>query len=334
MRKRLLVRGRQITLAAAVTGGGVAIASGGRRWRRTGDGSAGRRRPPPLPSKPPGGQADAVERDGENGATWEVEVTKPDGRTVDVRPTRTTGSSSSRATARTPTAASPSLVRRLLAHRFPARRKGHLGKPADTRRRSAPPRHPMRLGMTGRVHSRACCARGTRCLDAAVGDAARPGLVLANRARGVRRLPPAAVAGVDRHVRPATVPLHEHQVAGPGLRCADPPRLRTDAPEVRGSLPAGLAVDVADETRSSRRSRAAPGAVAVGLALLLRRDRSTRGRPGREPAAERDAALDSTREVDDGGTPSAFHVRGPTIPVRGSPERCWKRFTAAFVAAG
>lgn len=32
-----------------------------------------------------GGEANAVERDGENGATWEVEVTRPDGATVDVR---------------------------------------------------------------------------------------------------------------------------------------------------------------------------------------------------------------------------------------------------------
>lgn len=32
-----------------------------------------------------GGQANSVERDGENGATWEVEVTKSDGNTVDVR---------------------------------------------------------------------------------------------------------------------------------------------------------------------------------------------------------------------------------------------------------
>jgi hypothetical protein len=32
-----------------------------------------------------GGKANSVERDGENGATWEVEVTKPDGHTVDVR---------------------------------------------------------------------------------------------------------------------------------------------------------------------------------------------------------------------------------------------------------
>jgi hypothetical protein len=32
-----------------------------------------------------GGTANAVERDGEDGATWEVEVTRKDGSTVDVR---------------------------------------------------------------------------------------------------------------------------------------------------------------------------------------------------------------------------------------------------------
>ena len=32
-----------------------------------------------------GGEANAIERDGEKGATWEVEVTKTDGTTVDVR---------------------------------------------------------------------------------------------------------------------------------------------------------------------------------------------------------------------------------------------------------
>lgn len=32
-----------------------------------------------------GGTANAVERDDEDGAVWEVEVTKPDGNTVDVR---------------------------------------------------------------------------------------------------------------------------------------------------------------------------------------------------------------------------------------------------------
>jgi Peptidase propeptide and YPEB domain len=33
----------------------------------------------------PGGHANSVERDSEDGATWEVEVTRADGRTVDVR---------------------------------------------------------------------------------------------------------------------------------------------------------------------------------------------------------------------------------------------------------
>src|SRR5262249_9533212 len=33
----------------------------------------------------PGSHANSVERDSENGATWEVEVAKPDGGTVDVR---------------------------------------------------------------------------------------------------------------------------------------------------------------------------------------------------------------------------------------------------------
>jgi hypothetical protein len=33
----------------------------------------------------PGGSVNAVEHDGEKGATWEVEVRKPDGSTVDVR---------------------------------------------------------------------------------------------------------------------------------------------------------------------------------------------------------------------------------------------------------
>jgi len=33
----------------------------------------------------PGGRANSVERDSEDGATWEVEVTRADGGTVDVR---------------------------------------------------------------------------------------------------------------------------------------------------------------------------------------------------------------------------------------------------------
>jgi uncharacterized membrane protein YkoI len=38
-----------------------------------------------------GGHANSVERDSENGATWEVEVTRPDGTTIDVRLDETYG---------------------------------------------------------------------------------------------------------------------------------------------------------------------------------------------------------------------------------------------------
>ncbi len=84
MRKRTLGAGAAIALAAAVTGGGVAIASGD-------DGEAHVTGPQAEAATAAaldatnGGKANAVERDGENGATWEVEITKPDGATVDVR---------------------------------------------------------------------------------------------------------------------------------------------------------------------------------------------------------------------------------------------------------
>ena len=84
MRKRVLGAGAAIALAAAVTGGGVAIASGD-------DGEANVTGPQAEAATAAalaathGGKANAVERDGENGATWEVEVTKPNGKTVDVR---------------------------------------------------------------------------------------------------------------------------------------------------------------------------------------------------------------------------------------------------------
>ena len=84
MRKKTLGAGAAIVLAAAVTGGGVAIASGD-------DGDANVTGPQAAAATAAaleatsGGRANAVERDGENGATWEVEVTKTDGKTVDVR---------------------------------------------------------------------------------------------------------------------------------------------------------------------------------------------------------------------------------------------------------
>ena len=72
------------TAAALLAGGGVAVAAG------QDDGG-------PVPAKErdravtaaleatDGGTANSVERDSENGATWEVEVTRTDGSTVDVR---------------------------------------------------------------------------------------------------------------------------------------------------------------------------------------------------------------------------------------------------------
>ena len=84
MRKRTAVAAAGVVLTAAVTGGGVAVA--------TSDDGEGHVTGPQAEAASQaalaatgGGTANAVERDSENGATWEVEVTKPDGRTVDVR---------------------------------------------------------------------------------------------------------------------------------------------------------------------------------------------------------------------------------------------------------
>jgi hypothetical protein len=84
MRKRNLIVGGALGVAAAVAVGGAALASND-------DGDV------PVTGKQAdaatataldatqGGKANSVERDSENGATWEVEVTKTDGHTVDVR---------------------------------------------------------------------------------------------------------------------------------------------------------------------------------------------------------------------------------------------------------
>ena len=73
-------------LALGAGGAGVAMATGsgdgeGRAQRPAGRSGHGRsaedHRGAAAPTR--------VERDSENGATWEVEVTKPDGNTVDVR---------------------------------------------------------------------------------------------------------------------------------------------------------------------------------------------------------------------------------------------------------
>jgi hypothetical protein len=80
--KKALLVGSAI---AALSAGGAAIATAGGddgEKQATGPG-ADKAREAALAIT--GGTANAVERDGENGASWEVEVTKSDGNTVDVR---------------------------------------------------------------------------------------------------------------------------------------------------------------------------------------------------------------------------------------------------------
>jgi hypothetical protein len=81
-RKYVIVGGSVLALAAA--GAGTAIATnGGDEGGATGPG-ADQATAAALKIYP-GSHANSVERDSENGATWEVEVAKPDGSTVDVR---------------------------------------------------------------------------------------------------------------------------------------------------------------------------------------------------------------------------------------------------------
>jgi hypothetical protein len=86
------VRTRKTIVALGVAGiaalgvGGAALASGGDDG---GEGTVTGPRAGPATAAAlrvtHGGTANSVERDGEDGATWEVEVTRPDGKTVDVR---------------------------------------------------------------------------------------------------------------------------------------------------------------------------------------------------------------------------------------------------------
>jgi hypothetical protein len=82
-RRKILIGGLALMLAAAGTGAGVALAGGDDGGAATGPG-ADKAREAALKLYP-GGRANGVERDSENGATWEVEVTPADGATVDVR---------------------------------------------------------------------------------------------------------------------------------------------------------------------------------------------------------------------------------------------------------
>jgi hypothetical protein len=82
-RKAILAAGS--VLAIGLGGVGVAQAVGGDDGEggATGAGADGAKAA--ALKLVPGGHVNAVERDSEKGATWEVEVRKPDGSTVDVR---------------------------------------------------------------------------------------------------------------------------------------------------------------------------------------------------------------------------------------------------------
>lgn len=83
-RKALLAVGT--ALALALGGVGVASAVGGDDdGERQATGPEAARAKAAALELVPGGTANAVERDDEKGATWEVEIRKPDGSTADVR---------------------------------------------------------------------------------------------------------------------------------------------------------------------------------------------------------------------------------------------------------
>jgi hypothetical protein len=90
MKKRLIVIVAGIAAFAALVLGGAALA-GSQGVGPFGDDDAQLTGPAADHAKAAalaitgGGKANAVERDSEQGATYEVEVTKPNGKTVDVR---------------------------------------------------------------------------------------------------------------------------------------------------------------------------------------------------------------------------------------------------------
>jgi uncharacterized membrane protein YkoI len=83
-RKYVIVGGSILALAAGGAGAAAAIGSGHDDEGGANGPGADQATAAALKLYP-GGHANAVERDSENGATWEVEVRKADGSTVDVR---------------------------------------------------------------------------------------------------------------------------------------------------------------------------------------------------------------------------------------------------------
>lgn len=84
MRNRTALTAAGLAVAAAVAMGGAALASSDDGEAHVSGPQADRATAAALAATH-GGTANSVERDSENGATWEVEVTRTDGDTVDVR---------------------------------------------------------------------------------------------------------------------------------------------------------------------------------------------------------------------------------------------------------
>jgi hypothetical protein len=82
-RKHIAVGGLVAALSAGGVGAAVAAGGGEDSSEQVSGPGADRAREAALAARP--GTANSVERDGENGATWEVEITGKDGKTVDVR---------------------------------------------------------------------------------------------------------------------------------------------------------------------------------------------------------------------------------------------------------
>jgi uncharacterized membrane protein YkoI len=85
MKKRMMGALAGAAVLATMLGSGVALANGGDEGDVTVTGLQADRAVAAALSETGGTKANAVERDSEHGAVWEVEVTKPDGSTVDVR---------------------------------------------------------------------------------------------------------------------------------------------------------------------------------------------------------------------------------------------------------
>ena len=83
MSRKSLVRIGAVVAALAIVGG--AVAYGSSDSDRNVSGPRAERATQAALEATGGGSANSVELDDENGATWEVEVTKPNGATVDVR---------------------------------------------------------------------------------------------------------------------------------------------------------------------------------------------------------------------------------------------------------